>query len=117
METLLVIITWIWANKFELLGWFVLIRYWNRIYQDLIFTPLAGGNGKVQMDEAAKGVILIVFAASSAVEAFRKTEYHIFSDAYYFALLGTVALIAGIKHGVELLRKDKEDPMKTPPSV
>ena len=110
METLIIILEWTWLNIWKLIALFILLRYWNRIYTELIFHPLAGKNGRVQMDEMAKGVILVVFAASSTVEAFRKTEYHIFSDAYYFALLGTVALIAGIKHGVELLRK--YDPTK-----
>lgn len=71
------------------------------IYRDkLLFTPLAGGNGIVQMDELSKGIIMVVFYLSARAEAFRVTEYHIFSDAYWYALLGCVALIAGIKSGV-----------------
>lgn len=66
----------------------------------LVFTPLAGGNGVVQMDELSKGVIMVVFYLSSRAEAFRAHEYHVFSDAYWYALLGCVALIAGIKSGV-----------------
>jgi hypothetical protein len=71
------------------------------VYRErLIFTPLAGGNGVVQMDELSKGVIILVFYLSARAEAFRTTEYHVFSDAYWYALLGCVALIAGIKAGV-----------------
>jgi hypothetical protein len=102
---ILQIIEWIWLHWWQLIALFILIRYWNRIYRDLVFAPMAGLDNKVQMDELAKGVILLVFMASATVEAFRKSEYHIFSDAYYFSLLGTVALIAGIKHGVQLLKK------------
>lgn len=71
------------------------------VYRErLVFTPLAGGNGVVQMDELSKGVIMLVFYLSARAEAFRTTEYHVFSDAYWYALLGCVALIAGIKSGV-----------------
>lgn len=68
--------------------------------QKLLFVPLAGGNGVVQMDELGKGIILVVFYLSARAEAFRIHEYHVFSDAYWYALLGTVALISGIKSGI-----------------
>lgn len=85
------------------------------IYRErLIFTPLAGGNGVVQMDELSKGVIMIVFYLSARAEAFRTHEYHIFSDAYWYALLGCVSLISGIKSGVfhKLMNGKKEPPSK-----
>jgi hypothetical protein len=76
---------------------------------------MAGGNGKVQMDELAKGIILAVFIFSAVLEGFRKHDYHVFSDAYYFALLGAVCLIAGIKHGSKLFsHKDKPKETDTP---
>lgn len=114
MTTFINILAWIWEHTIELIALYILFRYWRQIYQDMVFTPLAGGNGKIQMNEAAQGVILLVFAGSSYVEATRTTEYHIFSDAYYFALLGAVAVIAGLKHfGADLIRKGST---KTQPS-
>lgn len=110
MVTFIEVLQWIWAHALHLIGLFILIRYWKPIYTDLVFSPLAGGNGKVQMDEAAKGVILMVFVGSATADALRTTEYRVFSDGYYLSLLGVVALIAGIKHGVQLMRRD--DPKK-----
>lgn len=79
--------------------------------KELLFVPLAGGNGVVQMDELAKGIILVVFYLSARAEAFREHDWHIFSDAYWYALLGCVALIAGIKAGAfnKILGKKEED--------
>jgi hypothetical protein len=88
---------WLWANIWTILFIAGIILYGKKIYQDLLFTPLAGGNGKVQMDELAKLVILIVFVYSAVVEATRKTEHHIFTDTYFFSLLLTVCAIAAIK--------------------
>lgn len=91
------ILQWIWANIWALAGLFILVRYGKMLYRDLLFTPLAGGNGKVQMDELAKAVILAVFVFSAVVEASRKTDSHVFTDTYYFALLLSVCAIAAIK--------------------
>lgn len=91
------IVHWILENIWTVLAVIALVRYRKTIYRDLIFTPLAGGNGKVQMDEVAKAIILAAFVFSLIVDAFRKTEYHVFTDAYYFALLLSVCAIAAIK--------------------
>ena len=89
------------------------------IYRErLLFKPLAGGNGVVQMDELAKGIILVVFYLSARAEAFRAHEYHIFTDAYWYALLGCVAIIAGIKSAAFARitqGKEKESPKKATP--
>src|SRR5690554_796251 len=87
----------IMPHLWSVLGLVIVIRYGRRIYQELIFTPLAGGNGKVQMDEMAKAMILGVFIYCVHVDATRETEYHVFSDTYYFALLLSVCAIASIK--------------------
>lgn len=100
---------WIWINVWTLVCLFIAIRYGKMIYRDLIFTPLAGGNGKVQMDELAKAVILSVFVFSALVEAFRKGEQHIFTDTYFFALLLSVCAIAAIKPLFANMKNFKED--------
>lgn len=93
----MIILQWIWDNIQALMLIGIILRYGKKIYTDLLFAPLAGGNGKVQMDELAKAVILAVFVFSVLVDAFRKTEHHIFTDTYYFALLLSVCAIAAIK--------------------
>jgi len=103
MEYLTNIFTWIWENNWQLIAFFILMRYGKTIYQEFIFTPLAGGNHKIQIDELAKGVILFVFVLTSMLDAFRETEYRLFSDGFYLSLLTAVAIIAGIKHGINLL--------------
>lgn len=87
----------LWDNVWTLLLIAAIIRYGRKIYLDLIFTPLAGGNGKVQMDELAKAIILLVFVLSAYKEANRDTEYHVFTETYFAALLLTVCAIASIK--------------------
>jgi hypothetical protein len=107
------VISWLWDNVWTLTALVFVIRYGKTIYKDLFFTPLAGGNGHVQMDEAAKGVILGVFVFSAVVEAFRKTEYHVFSDAYYASLLLSVCAIAAIKPAFSKIKEftiKKKDP-------
>lgn len=80
------------------------------IYREkLIFKPLAGGNGVVQMDELSRGIILLVFYVSARAEMKRVHEWSTFSDAYWYALIGGVFLIAGLKDGLSLLTKKKED--------
>src|SRR5690606_10608301 len=91
------VLTWIWENIWQLIAVGILLRYGKRLAKIVLFDPLAGGNGKVQMDELAKAVILAVFVFSAIIEAFRKTEHHVFSDTYFFALLLSVCAIAAIK--------------------
>ena len=105
MELINQIIPHLWTA----LGIFIVIRYGRKIYQDLIFTPLAGGNGKVQMDEVAKAIILIVFIYCVRTDATRTTEYHVFSDTFYFALLLSVCAIASIKPLFENMGQFKRD--------
>lgn len=88
------VVQWFLENYLQL----ALIVFLLRYRQELIFTPLAGGNGKVQMNELAQFLILVVFIVSVYIEATRTSEAHIFSDEYFFALLMAVCAIAGIKH-------------------
>lgn len=84
--------------RWEILFFLIVLRWGSLIYKELVFTPLAGGNGKVQMDELAKYVVIVSFVFSSYIEGSRKHEWHIFSDAYWFALLGSVCIIGGLKN-------------------
>ena len=96
MSNLISLLETIFPYSFDI---FLIIMF--SVYRKpLLFVPLAGGNGVIQMDELSKGIILVVFYLSARAESFRTTEYHVFSDAYWYALLGCVALIAGIKSGV-----------------
>ena len=92
------ILTWIWSNAWELIALFAVIRYGKILGKILLFDPLAGGNGKVQMDELAKFLILIVFVWWAYIEATRTVEHHIISDTQFMAVLGAVCIIAGIKY-------------------
>lgn len=102
----------LWSNIWTLIAVATVLLYGRKLYQDLLFTPLAGGNGKVQMDELAKLVILIVFVYSCYVEAHRKTVEHVFTDMYFASLLLTVCAIAAIKPlfaNMDILRGKKND--------
>lgn len=108
------VLQWIWQNIWTLAALFVLFRYGARIYKDLIFTPLAGGNGKVQMDELAKAIILGTFVLSATVEAFRAPGTpQVFSNEYYFALLLSVCAIAAIKPAFGNMKNFKNDLTET----
>lgn len=84
--------------RWEILLFLIVLRWGRTAYKELIFNPLAGGNGKVQMDELAKFVVIVAFAFSSYIEGRRTSESHIFSDAYWFALLGSISIIGGLKN-------------------
>lgn len=96
----MIALEWIWSSWQTILtivAALFLLRYRKTIYKDFIFTPLAGGNGKIQMDEGAKGVLVLVFIFCVYKEAYRTTEYHIFSNEFFFALLTAICAIAGLK--------------------
>lgn len=100
----MIFVDWISEHFYEVLILYLFVRY-NR---KLVFLPLAGGNGHVQLDELAKGVILGAFALSAKAEASRVQQWQIFPDSYWYALLGAVILIAGLKQGAELFNRGKE---------
>lgn len=100
----------VWEYRWQILAIGYILRFGKKLYYDLFFVPLAGGNGKVQMDELAKMIILVAFIFCAYEEGGRKTEWHIFSDAFWFAILGTVCLIAGIKEGKHFILKSKKEP-------
>jgi hypothetical protein len=78
--------------------WDLLLIGLSLIYRREIFQALKGGNGVLQIDELAKGLIMLVFYLSFEAEVNRKTEVNVFPEEYWFALLFSVATIAGIKY-------------------
>ena len=87
-----------------------LLKYHKLIAVKVFFDPLAGGNGKVQMNEAAKGLILVLFCLLLYVEAKRPTEAHIFDKEIFYAMLAAVMGIAGL----QLHYGNKNGPKKEP---
>lgn len=87
------ILTTIWENR-----WDVFLLIGMIMYRKQLFVAFAGGNGKLQADEIAKGIVLLVFYLSFEAEATRKDlANHIFPESYWYALIGGVFLIAGLK--------------------
>jgi hypothetical protein len=111
LDVLNEIILWLKSNWFFLVALVVAIRYGKTGFKELIFNPLAGGNGKVQMDELAKGVILAVFILASYKDGNRVREAAYFSDSFYAILLAAICGIASIKPATNVLHnvfgKDK----------
>jgi hypothetical protein len=91
--------------------------YRKAIYKDFIFTPLAGGNGKVQMDEAAKGVIIAVLLWCVARDGYRNHEWAYFSGTFYATLLAGLFAIASIKPITAILNAAKDDKPNTDKST
>jgi hypothetical protein len=90
-------VSWLWEN-IEVLGTLSYLWYHRKyVYKTFIFTPLAGGNGKIQMDELAKGLIIAICVWSINKDANRTHEWAYFSDAYYLSLFGAFFAIASIK--------------------
>jgi hypothetical protein len=91
------LLQWFMAN----IGYIALVAFfwWHRklIYDKFVFTPLAGGNGKIQMDELTKGIIVIIAIWCVRRDGYRTHEWSYFSDAFYFVLFGAVCAIAAIK--------------------
>lgn len=67
-------------------------------HKKLIWEPLAGDDNRVQMDEAAKGGILLLTFCSAYAEGTRTHEWALFSDAYWWSLMFALLTIAGMKH-------------------
>lgn len=96
-------LAWLRANYVFLTMIGLGIWYGKTAFKELIFTPLAGGNGKVQMDELAKGIVLTVLVLASYVDGNRTHEWPYFSDSFYAILLAGVFGIAAIKPATEVL--------------
>jgi hypothetical protein len=89
-----------------------LIVYRKYIYQTFFFTPLAGGNGKIQMDELVKAVVVVIFIWCVRKDGMRTHEWRYFSDAFFSVLLAGVFAIAAIKPVVSVLNTMRNDNRK-----
>lgn len=74
------------------------VRFGKYIHQEYIFNPLAGGNGKIQINEIAQGSIVALFIYSVHKEATRDHEWAIFAEAYWWSLMFGIFSVAGLKH-------------------
>lgn len=72
-----------------------MIKFFNHIYKTFFFDPLAGGNGKVQMDEIAKAILLVMICVASFREG-SSTE-QVYPDIYWIMIFASVCAIAAIK--------------------
>lgn len=81
----------------------VILLYLTWYHKTVVLTPLKGGNGVLQWNEVSQGVILVIFVFSVKAEIERTHQWPVFSDAYWFTLLGSVILIAGLKGGKDLI--------------
>lgn len=92
------------------LVWVAAIAFVFIYREKLVFEPLSGDDRKIQMDELGKAVILAVFVFCVYQEAYRgDMEQHIFSDMFYFILLGAVFAIAAIKPVMDFASFKKDD--------
>jgi hypothetical protein len=72
-----------------------MIRFLNYIYRTFFFDPLAGGNGKIQMDEIAKAILLTMICVASFREG--KSNDQVYPDIYWIMIFASVCAIAAIK--------------------
>jgi hypothetical protein len=100
------VLAWILYNIHLLILAGLVIWHRKYVYQTFIFTPLAGGNGKIQMDELMKGIIAVMFIWAMHRDGHREHEWPYFSDVFYASLLAAVCAIAAIKP--ILTKKDNE---------
>lgn len=87
-----------------------MIRWLNTVYRTLFFDPLAGGNGKVQMDEIAKAVMIVMICMASAREG--KSTEQVYPDIYWIMIFSSYAAVAAIKPAFSKLvsKKENENP-------
>lgn len=105
-EYLIVLFNFLWPHR-----WDVFLFIGMLIYRKELFVALAGGNGKLQMDEVGKGLILLIFYLSFNAERERTDlANNVFPESYWFAIIGGVFLIAGLKgaHDYFKYRKEKD---------
>lgn len=83
--------------------------YGKSFYRKYIFDPLAGGNGKIQMDELAKGVVVAIIIWAVQRDGYRTHEWAYFNDAFYAALIAGLFAIAAIKPIASVLKLNKQN--------
>lgn len=84
-----------------------MIKFFASLYKTYIFDPLAGGNGKIQMDEIAKAVFIVMIIRASIKEG--ETPEQMYPDIYWIMLFASVCAVAAIKPAFsKIIPKDKE---------
>lgn len=91
-------INWVFLTMLTAMAW-----YGKTGFKLFIFEPLAGGNGHIQMDELAKGIVLGILILATYKDGSRLHEWPYFSDAFYAILLAGVFGIAAIKPATDVL--------------
>lgn len=71
------------------------MKWLAKFYQTYVFDPLAGGNGKIQMDEIAKAILLIMICRASYHEG--QSPAQAYPDIYWIMIFTSVCAIAAIK--------------------
>ena len=77
--------------------------------QKLIWEPLSAGNGHVSMDEAAKGILLVVFGWGVWKEGTRiDLDKRVFDDTFFLILVSAVFAIANIRVDISQIMTKKK---------
>lgn len=90
------ILEFIWLYRWELIAVAIVVVYGKRLYHIFIFDPIAGGNGKVQMDEIAKVFCMYLLWKAERAEGISAEQ--VYPDVFWISTLGALAIIAGLKH-------------------
>jgi hypothetical protein len=69
-------------------------EFFKKVFRIFIFDPLAGGNGKIQTQEYAQWLLLLMIARASYIEG--KLPEQAYPDIYWTMLFGAVIAIAGL---------------------
>ncbi len=95
---MIALLSTILAEHFWTIIVFIGIMIFGRtIHNKYIFEPVAGADGKVKMDELAKGIIMGILIWSVQRDGYRSHEWPFFSDVFYATLLAGIFAIAAIK--------------------
>lgn len=98
-------INFLYENWFALVVVAMVIIY----RQKLIWEPLSAGNGHVSMDEAAKGIILVVFGWGVWKEGTRvDLDKRVFDDTFFLILVSAVFAIANIRVDISQIMSKKK---------
>lgn len=95
-----------WENRYALVLLLIILIWGKRLYYIYVHDPITGSDGKVQMNEIAKAILLII--------AWRATEYEgksieqTYPEIFWVCILGAIALIAKLKHHIEYVSNYKK---------
>ena len=95
LETGLQIAESLWLYRWEIAAIIFIIWHRKVVYKDWIFTPLAGGNGKIQMDELVKGILVVMIVRASDREGGSTDQAY--PDIYWIMIFSAIFAIAALK--------------------